>query len=343
MKRYGKDILKLILFLALGIFFVWFSVKDLSAKQWEEMWENIKEVMHDNRWIYLVLCMFIGFLSVLFRGLRSVLMIEPLGHKLSKINSYHAAMIGYLANLAFPRLGEVLRCTILQKYEKVPFQKSLGTVITERIIDVVIFGILLLIALGLESDKLFSIFADSNIMEKIMGMFSGTGKYIIIATMAAIVIFIYLFRKKISNLSVYQKITTILKGFWDGLVSIKDLKKPFLFVLYSLLIWVCYYLMFYVCTFAFPCLSVLGIDGVILASLSCVVVGTVGFIVAQGGLGAYPLLVAMVLSLYGISEESGLAIGWVVWTTETLMYVVLGVVSLLVISLEKDKAKTTKL
>jgi uncharacterized protein (TIRG00374 family) len=234
----------------------------------------------------------------------------------------------------------VLRCTILQKYEKVPFQKSLGTVITERIIDVIIFGILLLIALGLESDKLFSIFADSNIVEKIMGMFSGTGKYIIIAATAGIAVLIYLFRKKIRNLSVYQKIITILKGFWDGLVSVKDLKKPFLFILYSLLIWVCYYLMFYACTFAFPCLSFLGIKGVILASLSCVVVGAVGFIVAQGGLGAYPLLVAMVLSLYGISEESGLAIGWVVWTTETLMYIVLGVVSLLVISLEKDKTKT---
>ena len=339
MKRYGKDILKLVIFLSLGVFFVWFSLKDLSAEQQSMMWKNAQEVMHDNRWMYLILCMLVGFLSVVFRGLRSVLMIEPLGHKVSKANSYHAAMIGYLANLAFPRLGEVLRCTILQKYEKVPFQKSLGTVITERIIDVLIFGILFLAALGFESDKLFSIFADNNVSEKMIGMVTGTGKYITFGVFAGFVVLVYIFRKKISNLSVYQKIIKILKGFWDGLVSIKDLKKPVLFVVYSLLIWVCYFLMFYVCTFAFPCFAALGINGMMLASLSCVVIGTVGFVVAQGGLGAYPLLVAMVLSLYGISEESGLAVGWVIWTTETLMYVALGLVSLLIISLKKDKKR----
>ncbi len=339
MKKYGKDILKLILFLSLGFFFVWLSLKDLSVEQRSMILVNAKEVMHDNRWVYLLICMLIGVLSVLFRGLRSVLMIEPLGYKVSKENSYHAVMIGYLANLAFPRLGEVLRCTILQKYEKVPFQKSLGTVITERIIDTIIFGILFLLALGLEWEKLFSIFSNNNIAEKIAAMFSGGGKYIILGIIIGIVVLIYALRKKISNLSIYQKIVKILKGFWEGLISIKDLKKPGLFIIYSLLIWLCFYLMFYVCTFAFPNMVALGIKGAMLASLSCVVIGTVGFVVAQGGLGAYPLLVAMVLLLYGIPEESGLAVGWVVWTTETLMYIVLGLVSILMISFKKDKAK----
>jgi len=202
MKKYAKDILKLVLFLSLGVFFVWFSIKDLSGEQRSMILTNAKEVMHDNRWIYLIMCMFIGFLSVVFRGLRSVLMIEPLGHKVSKTNSYHAAMIGYLANLAFPRLGEILRCTVLQKYEKVPFQKSLGTVITERIIDVLIFGILFLVALGLESEKLLSVFADSNVLEKMVGMFTGTGKYITFGVVAGLAVLVYLFRKKISNLSI---------------------------------------------------------------------------------------------------------------------------------------------
>ena len=337
MKKYAKDILKLVLFLSLGVFFVWFSLKDLSPEQRSMILTNAKEVMHDNRWIYLIICVFIGFLSVLFRGLRSVLMIEPLGHKVSKTNSYHAVMIGYLANLAFPRLGELLRCSILQKYEKVPFQKSLGTVITERIIDIIIFGIMLLIALGLESERLFSILENSNVSEKVMAMLSGSGKYIILGAMAAVVILIYALRKKISNLSIYQKVVKILKGFWAGLVSIKDLKNPFLFVVYSVLIWICFFLMFYVCTFAFPSLMALWAKTVILASLACVVVGTLGFIVAQGGLGAYPLLVSMVLLLYGISEESGLAIGWVVWTTETIMYLVLGLISLLMLLFSKSK------
>ena len=337
MKKYSKDILKLIIFLSLGVFFIWVSLKDLSAEQRSMILTNAKEVMHDNRWIYLIICMFIGFLSVVFRGLRSVLMIEPMGYKVSKTNSYHAAMIGYLANFALPRLGEVLRCTVLQKYEKVPFQKSLGTVITERIIDVIFFGIFFLTALGLESEKLLSVFANSNIYEKIIGIFAGTGKLIVFGIMVGTIVIIFVFRKKISQLPVYQKIIKILKGFWDGLISIKNLKKPFLFVVYSLLIWVCYYLMFYVCTFAFPCMGALNATEIMLASLSCVVIGTLGFAIAQGGLGAYPLLVAMALSLYGIAEESGLAIGWVIWTAESLMYIVLGLISVLIISLKKEK------
>ena len=341
MKKYIKDILKLIIFLSLGVFFIWISLKDLSLEQRSMILTHAKEVMHGNRWIYLVLCVFVGFLSVVFRGLRSVLMIEPMGYKVSKTNSYHAAMIGYLANFAFPRLGEVLRCTVLQQYEKVPFQKSLGTVITERIIDVIMAGILFLLALGLESEKLISIFSGSNISEKLIAMLSGTGKYIALGIILLIIIIIYALRKKIANLSISKKIVKIIKGFWEGLISIKDLQKPFLFILYSIAIWICYFLMFYVCTFAFPDMIALGGKQILLASLSCVVIGTVGFVIAQGGLGAYPLLVSMVLLLYGISEESGLAIGWVVWTTESAMYIVLGLVSLLLLLFQKSK-KTAK-
>jgi uncharacterized protein (TIRG00374 family) len=312
-------------------------LKDLTGEQRSMIMVNAKEVLQDGRWVYLLLCMFVGFLSVLFRGMRSVLMIEPLGYKVSNINSYHATMVGYFANLAFPRLGEALRCTILQKYEKVPFQKSLGTVITERIIDVVIFGIFFLITLQIESDKILSIFSDNNAAEKINSLFTGTGKYIILGIIIAIVILLYALRKKISGLSLYKKVAKIVTGFWHGLISIKDLKKPFLFILYSLLIWLCFYLMFYICTFAFPDMMGLGTKDVMLASLSCVVIGTVGFIIAQGGLGAYPLLVSIVLLTYGISEESGLAVGWVIWTTESVMYSLLGLLSILLLSLKKDK------
>ena len=341
MKKYVKDILKLIIFLSLGVFFIWLSVKNLSAEQRSMILTHAKEVMHDNRWIYLILCVLVGFLSVVFRGLRSVLMIEPMGYKVSKANSYHAAMVGYLANFAFPRLGEVLRCTILQQYEKVPFQKSLGTVITERIIDVVLAGLLFLLALCLESEKLISVFSGSDISDKLIALFSGTGKYIVLGITLLVIIIIYALRKKIVNLSIFQKIVKIIKGFWEGLVSIKDLQKPFLFVLYSIAIWLCFFLMFYICTFAFPDMIALGGKQMLLASLSCLVIGAVGFVVAQGGLGAYPLLVSMVLLLYGISEESGLAVGWVVWTTESAMYLILGLVSLLLLSFQKNK-KTAK-
>ena len=364
MKKYGKDIVKLVLFLSLGVFFVWFSLKDLSAEQRSTILTNAKDVMHDNRWIYLIICMFIGFLSVVFRGLRSVLMIDPMGYKVSKTNSYHAAMIGYLANFVFPRLGEVLRCTVLQKYEKVPFQKSLGTVITERIIDVLFFGILLLLAVVLDFNNLLQSLieiknlpkqGDGSLWETVM---SGTGKYIIIGLLVVAIVLVCILRKKILKWSVYQKIVKIIKGFRDGTISIKDfkkpflslwysfrdgllsikkLKKPFLFVVYSLLIWVCYYLMFYICTFAFPFLTVLDAKMILLASLICVVIGTVGVSITQGGLGIFPLFVAIVLQQYEVVYENGISVGWVTWSTETLMYIVLGLISILVISLKKGK------
>ena len=337
MKKYIKDIFKLILFLSLGVFFIWLSIKDLSPEQRYMIITNAKEVFQGNRWVYLLLCVFIGFLSVLFRGLRSVLMLEPLGYKVSKVNSYHAVMIGYLANIAFPRLGEIIRCTILQTHEKVPFQKTLGTVITERVLDVLLAGLLFLLALGVEYDKLINIFSETNISERIMEMLSGTGKYIILGIALLIIIVIYALRKKIAGLPIYQKIVKIVKEFWEGLISIKNMKHPFLFISYSLAIWLCFYLMFYVCTFAFPDMVALGGKQMILASLSCVAIGTIAFVIAQGGLGAYPLLVSMVLLLYGIAEESGLAIGWVVWATESLMYLVLGLVSLLMLLFQKKK------
>jgi uncharacterized protein (TIRG00374 family) len=338
MKKYGKDSLKLILFLALGIFFVWYSLKDLSTQQRSMILVYAKDVGQGYRWIYLALCAFIGFLSVVFRGLRSVLMIEPLGYKPSKLNSYHAVMIAYLANFAFPRLGELLRCSILQRYEKVPFQKSLGTVITERVIDMLIFGSFILLLI-FTSDKLASLFSENTITDRILLMLTGAGKYIVAISLLAMLLIAFFLRNIITELPLFKKFSAILKGFRDGLLSIKYIKKQGLFLMYSFLIWLCYYLMFYVCTFAFTELlpDSLNMGDIFSASLLCVAVGSLGFMIAQGGLGAYPLLVSSALLLYGVPEEAGLAMGWVIWTTESLMYIVLGLLSLLLLSFQKDR------
>lgn len=334
MKKYFKDILKLIIFLLLGIFFIWLSLKDLTQEQRFQIWINMKNMFTGYQWIYLVLCALIGVFSVVFRSLRSVLMLEPMGYRVRKSNTYHSIMICYLANLAIHRLGEILRCTVMQKYEKVPFQKIGGTVVTERIIDLIICGLMFVFSFILESEKLIEFFTESYLAEKIMNMLTGVEKYILITIFLSIVLIIYLLRNKIARFSIVQKIKSILIGFWEGIISVKDIKKPFLFVIYSLLIWVCYYLMFYVATFAYPDILQLGVNTMLL-SLSCVVIGTFGFIIAQGGLGAYPLLIAMVFALYGISKEIGLSIGWVVWSVETATYVIFGTISLIIISLKK--------
>jgi len=334
MKKYGKDIVKLVLFLGLGVFFVWYSVKDLSSEQRADIVSNAMGALTGNNWVFLFMCMIICFLSVVFRALRSVLMIEPLGHHISKTNSYHSVSICYLANLAFPRLGEVLRCTVLQQYEQVPFQKSFGTIVTERIIDLMIFGMMLVGAFFLESDKLLQIFTENNAYDKMVSLLSGMGKYIAIGICLLIALIIYLLRKKIAHNSLFQKIMKIVKGFWEGLISIGKIRKPWLFLFYSVMIWTCYYFAFYVCVFVFPSLANLG-SITFSASLTCVTVGAIGFFVSQGGLGAYPLLISSVLLLYGIKAEEGLAIGWVVWTIETVLYLLLGVSSLILLSMQK--------
>lgn len=324
----GKKIIQLFIFLALGIFFIWISLKDLSAEQKASIIDNIKGVAIDNRWIFLILSAAIGFISVIFRAFRSIQLIEPLGYNVSKINSYHSVMICYIANIAFPRLGEVLRCTFIQRYEKVPFQKTFGTVVTERIIDMLSFGLIFLFALLLESEKLLSLFQHKTQSTETTS-FLNNPMFILAIILLLVIIILFIFRKSIVKWKLYHKIKQIILGFWSGLLSVVKLKKPLLFVFYTFMIWVCYFFMFYVAIFAFPEIVAMG-NQLWMASLSCVVIGTIGFIISQGGLGAYPLLISSVLLLYGISKELGLAVGWVVWTTETLLYVVGGIISLII-------------
>ena len=133
-----------------------------------------------------------------------------------------------------------------------------------------------------------------------------------------------------------QKIKSILKGFWNGMISVTRLEKPGLFILYSVLIWICWYFMFMVGSFAFPEMAALG-SSIWAATLTCVVVGTFGFVISQGGLGAYPLLVSQVLLLYGVKYETGLAIGWIIWANETFVYVFGGLVTLICMAFIKAK------
>ncbi len=335
MSEKGKKVLQLILFLGLGLFFIWFSIKDLNDEQRTTILENIKSVSVDNRWIFLIISALIGLISVFLRAGRSILLLEPLGYKISRINSYHSVMICYIANLAFPRLGEVLRCTFIQRYEKVPFQKTFGTVVTERIVDLMSFGIVFLIALLFESEKILSMFNSNRSTDS--GLLIHNPLFIIFISGIALILLCLLFRKFLRKWKIYHKIKKVILGFWSGLISVVHLKRPFLFLFYTFTIWVCYFFMFYVAIFAFPEIALLG-NQMWAASLACIVVGTIGFVISQGGLGAYPLLISTALLLYGINKEFGLAIGWVVWTTETLLYLVGGIISLIIAPFTNSKS-----
>ena len=146
MNKHLKNIIQLLIFLGLGVFFIWLSVKDLTAEDIAIIKESARQVNNPVSWTFLALSILSGAASHFFRALRSVLLIEPMNYKIRTSMSFYAVMVCYLSNLALPRLGEVLRCTFLQRYEKVPFQKSLGTIVTERVIDLIIFAITFIIA-----------------------------------------------------------------------------------------------------------------------------------------------------------------------------------------------------
>ena len=246
-------------------------------------------------------------------------------------------MIGYFANMAFPRLGEVTRCGIMSRYEKIPFQKALGTVVTERAIDMLIFFLLFLLMFFTQLGTIRE-YLDQNIYPKMVAKFGDLhySRMIFLSLGGILVLIIGLWlalRKKLLASGMYRKLRTLVFGFWEGLKSLSQVKKPLLFVFYSVTIWVLYFFMLYVIFFCFSETSGLGLG----AGLSALVLGSIGIMITPGGIGLYPAIIQETLILYGIAKPTGLALGWIAWTAQTLMVLILGGVSLLILSIKRSE------
>jgi glycosyltransferase 2 family protein len=324
--------LKFLFFLGLGVVIIWLSLRNLTPVEKSEIIRSFK--IANYYWVLLVVIL--GILSHLFRSLRWILLLEPMGYKPSLKNTFYAVMIGYFANLAFPRLGEVTRCGILAKYEQVPFNKGFGTVITERAIDMIVFVLLFFLTLFTQIGTIHD-YLEKNIYPKIQGKFSNpfTSIYLNLALIGIgilIIVLFYLFREKISHLKIFLKIRNLVTGFWQGLKSLSQIRQPLLFVLYTFIIWSFYFFMLYFCFFCFPETSSLNLG----AGLSSLVLGTVGIMITPGGIGLYPAIIQETLILYGITNTTGLALGWITWTAQTLMILIVGGISLLLLSFNKN-------
>lgn len=337
-----KRFIQLLIFLGIGIFFTWFSVKDLTAEDIKMIKQSASQVGEGNSWFFLVLSALFIVLAHYIRALRSVLLIEPLNYKVRKSMSFYAVMVCYFANLAIPRIGEILRCTFLQRYEKVPFQKSFGTILTERAIDLILFVVLFVSAIFINQNALSQMIVDREqgitlgmrIENMASSLFHNHMIYILLGGLVFLIALIYFTRKKWGKINFFAKVKNFMVGIWQGLISVKDLKHPYLFVLYTLLIWVSFFASTYVCFFAFDFLANLGP----VAAFSVLGFGTLGFIIAQGGLGAAPLIIAATLVLYNVDYTASLAAGWINWTLQTITVIIVGLVSLVLASF----AKTSK-
>lgn len=313
--------LKVALPLAFGVFLIWYVFKDLTLKEKEELSTSFSQA----NYFWILFSMLLGLLSHASRAIRWKYSIEPLGKVPGFWNSFFTVMIGYVANLALPRLGEVTRPGLLGKYEGLPFNKLFGTIVAERVADLIILGLIMASIAFIEFDLLKDQLV--GFMEAGSGKLSSQNLIIMgVVGLSGIVVFFYFIFGKSSN-PVFVKIRDLIRGVLEGVQSILKMEKKAYFLLHTAFIWIMYVGMFYVCFFSLEETSDVSFAGV----LASFVMGSLGIVFVQGGLGVFPILIMETLILYGISKTSALALGWILWTSQTVMIIVFGILSILLL------------
>ena len=311
---------KTILPLLLGVFLIWYSLSSASPAEREELWNNI--LLADLKWVFLSL--FFGLLSHASRAYRWKYLLEPMGYRPQFANSFMAVMGGYLANLGVPRSGEVLRGATISTYEDIPFEKAFGTIVSERIADLVMLMLIVIAGLLIQTEGLISYFQSHDI-----------NPFISIGTVFLAVLFgvflLKLIKKSQHHLMV--KIREFARGLLEGMRSIVKMKRKKEFIFHTVFIWAMYLLMFYVIKFAIPETTPLSIAGI----MAAFIVGSFAISTTNGGIGVYPIAMGAVLLLFGINQQAGEAFGWIVWGSQTVLVILLGGFSLLFLPIFNQK------
>ena len=321
MRRSFLTILQYLFFLALGILFVWLTIKDIKAEEWSNIKNSLKNARH---WLIIPVFLLL-LLSHYSRAIRWKLLMETLGYKPSTFNTWAAVMIGYLVNAGVPRLGEVIKCTLLAKYEHVRADRLVGTIVVERVVDLVSLIIIFILALLFQWDVIggYTMGLFSDFFRTKTGEFSITKTIIIFGSVIVFLILFYIILKRFGHIDIIARIKNIVKGILMGLNSIRLIKRKALFIFHSVFIWLLYLLSTTAGIYALQETDHLGIAG----GITTLAVGSVGMILTPGGIGAYPLLVAKLMELYGLDfNTTGTALGWLLWTVQTLIVLVSGLV-----------------
>ena len=323
--------LKIGFFFLLGIALIWWSLHQIPAEEWTKFTLALKQ---SKLWIVFPVFIILG-LSHFLRALRWRLIMEPLGYQPSIVNTYLAVLIGYLANLAIPRLGEVLKCTLLAKYEKVPAEKIVGTIVAERAFDVLSLGIVFLMALGLQFNVIEAGWNQLKNQTNTTVIDSNEGNwkmYLLISIGIILLAMFLILRKRIPT--IVASIQQILSGIWEGVMSATKLKQQKLFFVYSIGIWFLYLLATYVGLYATA-----GTESSFATAISCLAYASIGMILTPGGIGAYAYFMAKVLELNGVDYTLGLANGTLQWFSQFLIVLVLGGLSLILLPIINKQAK----
>jgi uncharacterized protein (TIRG00374 family) len=316
-KKIFKKVLQVIFPLLLGIFILVWVYRDFN-------FQRVGEVMlHGMDYGWIALSLLFGVFANLFRGWRWRLALEPLGEYPKTANCVYAIFISYASNLVIPRVGEVTRCGVLSKYDGISFPKSLGTVVSERMIDTLCVGLITGIVLLLQMPVFATFFAETgtNVGRYAEVLTSGHFYLIILCVLAILVLAFFLIR----NIALFAKLKGILQNVWQGVVALKDIKQIPLYIIYTLGIWVCYFLEFYLAFFAFDFSADLGIS----AGLVMFVVGTLAVIVpTPNGAGPWHFAVMTMMMLYGVGKEDAGIFALLVHGIQTFLLILLGIYGL---------------
>ncbi len=328
MKKKLVNLLKIVAFLSVGVILFWLVYRH---QDFGKMWQAII----NSRYQWILLAMFLGILSHISRVMRWRLMITPLGYKPRFSTLFFAVMIMYLSNLAIPRSGEVVRCATASKYEKVPFSTLLGTVVTERIVDMIMMTLALIVAIIIQFSHLH-LFWENN--PQLAASVQSLGKYIpwiialVVAGIAGLIL-IYIYRERLKQKKVFAKFYQLLDQFWQGIISIANMDRKWEFIGHSFFIWTMYFLMAYVIFFAFDFTSHLSLA----AGFVVFVMSTLGMVFpSPGGMGSWDFMAIESLKLYGVQANPyGATYAFTAHATQIILLVSFGLLSLIALSFIK--------
>ena len=291
-----------------GVFLVWYSLQNVPLKVIFEYWNKA-----DKFWVFLGV--FLGLLSHLSRAYRWRFQLEPLGFNIKFGNSIMAVFATYIINYTIPRAGEVARASILANYEGVPFEKGFGTIVSERIADLLVMLCIIIITLFLQFDFIYGFFIEKFNLAKLLIALTG------------LLVFVFIFSKYIKNSKsgFALKIRTFITGLIEGALSILKMKKKWAFILHTLFIWIMYLLMFYVTSLAIQDLENISNGAILIGFISA----SFSIAATNGGIGSYPIAVFAAFSIFGIDKDPSYAFGWIMWASQTLMIIIFGGLSLI--------------
>jgi uncharacterized protein (TIRG00374 family) len=307
------------LFIGIGI--IYYQYTTLSSDEIEK----IKISFQKANYYYILLSLIIACVGYWSRAYRWKFALNHLGYQTKFSSNFLTVCVSYLVNLTVPRSGEISRAALLKKYEDVPFDKAFGTIVAERIVDLLIFFIFVFIGFVSQFDKIYQFLLSNNVSLQSLIITAIIG---LLCFVIFVLIWIY------AEWKIILKLKKKLSGLIEGITTVYIMKDKWKYIFHSFFIWFSYLMMFYVAIFALPETTEISFDVVIMGFIF----GSLAVGFSNGGLGAYPFSIALIFSLYGITKDVGTAFGWLVWTSQTILAIFLGLISYLLLPiLNKNK------